>query len=76
MPVSPTILESGPYRFFFYSADHQEPPHVHVEREANWAKFWLKPVRPARSGGFSAAELRRIERIVWQQHAGAAKSME
>jgi hypothetical protein len=65
--VSPTVLESGPYRFFFYSADREEPPHVHVEREANRAKFWLQPVRAACSGGFNAPELVRIERIVREQ---------
>ena len=27
-------------------------------------KFWLDPVRLERSGGFSAAELRDIERLV------------
>jgi hypothetical protein len=60
----PTVHQDGPYRFFFYSADRNEPPHVHVEREAHRAKFWLAPVRLARSGGFSAAELRQIERLV------------
>ena len=65
--MSPTILECGPYRLFFYSADREEPPHVHVEREANRAKFWLTPVRPARNAGFGAAELLRIERMVRQQ---------
>jgi hypothetical protein len=65
--MSPTILESGPCRFFFYSADREEPPHVHVERERNRAKFWLTPVRPARNAGFVAAELLRIERIVRQE---------
>ena len=30
----PTVHREGPYRFFFYSADNSEPPHVHVEREA------------------------------------------
>lgn len=38
--------------------------HVHVERDANRAKFWLDPVRLARSGGFTAAELRDVERLV------------
>jgi len=38
--------------------------HVHVERDANRAKFWLDPVRLARSGGFTAAELREVERLV------------
>lgn len=60
----PTVLVDGPYRFFFYSADRHEPRHVHVERDTKRAKFWLDPVRLARSGGFSAAELREIERLV------------
>jgi hypothetical protein len=60
----PTVLREGPYRLFFYSADRNEPVHVHVERDANRAKFWLDPVRLARSGGFAAAELRDVERLV------------
>jgi hypothetical protein len=60
----PTVHREGPYRFFFYSADRNEPPHVHVERDANRAKFWLDPVRLARSGGFGAAELLQVERLV------------
>ena len=60
----PTVLVDGPFRFFFYSADRHEPRHVHVERDTKRAKFWLDPVRLERSGGFSAAELRDIERRV------------
>ena len=60
----PTVHREGPYRFFFYSADRNEPPHVHVERDANRAKIWLDPVRLARSGGFGAAELQHVERVV------------
>jgi hypothetical protein len=45
--VSPTILRSGPYRFFFFAGDRNEPVHVHVAREDKTAKFWLSPVRPA-----------------------------
>lgn len=63
----PTVHREGPYRFFFYSADRHEPPHVHVEREFNRAKFWLDPVRLTNSGGFAAAELRQIERIVTER---------
>ena len=40
----PTVLRSGPYRFFFYAGDRDEAPHVHVEREDNEAKVWLDPV--------------------------------
>jgi hypothetical protein len=64
MPCMPTVLRSGPYRLFFYSADGGEPPHVHVEREALIAKFWLKPVRLQDSGGFSRVEIRRLVGIV------------
>ncbi len=65
----PTILRSGPYRLFFYSADRDEPPHIHVERERFRAKFWLQPVRLQDSGGFSRLEIRRLHAII----AGNAK---
>jgi hypothetical protein len=60
----PTVLRVGPYRFFFYSGDKEEPRHVHVERESNLGKFWLDPVRLAESGGFGRAEIRRLEALV------------
>ena len=37
--MSPTVLEAGPYRLFFFSSDRGEPPHVHVARERKAAKF-------------------------------------
>ena len=60
----PTVLRSGPYRLFFHSSDRDEPPHVHVERESNRAKFWLDPVRVCESGGFGAAELNRLRALI------------
>jgi hypothetical protein len=60
----PTVLRQGPYRFFFYASDRPEPIHVHVSRESAVAKFWLEPVRLARSGGFGRQELLDIQRIV------------
>ena len=54
-------------RFFFYSGDRHEPPHIHVERGADRAKFWLEPVRLADRRGFSVAELRRLERIMLER---------
>jgi hypothetical protein len=63
----PTVLRDGPYRFFFYSGDRDEPPHVHVERDDCEAKFWLDPVRPERSAGFSRQELNRLQSII-QDH--------
>ena len=59
----PTVRRIGPYRFFFYAGDGDEPPHVHVERDEGEAKIWLDPVRLERSGGFAGKELRQIEQI-------------
>lgn len=63
----PTVLRSGPYRFFFYAGDYGEPQHIHVERDDRIAKFWLDPVRLRSSGGFARVEIARIEKIVTDQ---------
>jgi len=60
----PVIARVGPYRFFFYSNENDEPPHVHVQRERMLAKFWLDVVSLGESKRFAAHELRDIERIV------------
>jgi len=59
----PTVLRHGPYRFYFYSHDLHEPPYVHVDRDEQSAKFWLRPVQLSRNLGFSPHELRRIHRL-------------
>ena len=60
----PTIARLGPYRVFFFSNEGLEPPHVHIQRERSLAKFWLQPVTLALATGFSARELRQLERLV------------
>jgi hypothetical protein len=60
----PTLIKIGPYRFFFYSNEGTEPPHVHVQKENNLAKFWLTPVALASSSRFKSYELNEIERYV------------
>ncbi|MCB0205958.1 MAG: DUF4160 domain-containing protein, partial [Anaerolineae bacterium] len=60
----PTIAIIGPYRFFFYAGDEGEPPHIHVERYKDTAKFWFDPIRLQRSNGFSGHEIGRIQRLV------------
>jgi hypothetical protein len=74
----PTVLRVGPYRFFFYSNENGEPPHIHIQRENLLAKFWLNPVSLASSVRFSAKELRKLEslvseheemiRVAWNEH--------
>lgn len=65
----PTVTRVGPYRLFFYSQDGAEPPHIHVERDENRAKFWLDPVRLQDSGGFRGPELGRITGLVREHRA-------
>ena len=70
----------GPYRFFFYSFDCAEPPHVHVRRERSEAKFWVNPMDLAWNHGFSPTELNQLRRIIienepliieaWHEHCG------
>jgi len=60
----PTVRRQGPYRFFFYAGDRDEPPHVHVERDDRIAKFWLDPVILERSGGLGRSEITRIRKLV------------
>jgi hypothetical protein len=64
----PTVLRTGPYRIYFYSHDPNEPPHVHIDREDLSCKFWLRPVALARNLGFSAKELRDIEKIITENN--------
>lgn len=62
----PTVLRSGPYRFYFYSHEPNEPPHVHVDQDNLSAKFWLKPVEVAANFGFRDHELGKIQSVVIQ----------
>ncbi|MDZ7618199.1 MAG: DUF4160 domain-containing protein [Patescibacteria group bacterium] len=60
----PTVLRIGAYRLLFYASDFQEPRHIHVRRDDMMAKFWILPVRLAANIGFSARELRDVEKLV------------
>jgi len=60
----PTVLRVGSYRFYFYSHEPNEPPHVHIDRDNSTAKFWLEPVSLANNIGFNAKELRKLQVIV------------
>ncbi|ODT49367.1 DUF4160 domain-containing protein [Devosia sp. 63-57] len=56
----PTLLRWKGYRFFFYSADGWEPPHVHVVKDGREAKIWLRDLNIAVNLGFSARDLNEI----------------
>jgi len=60
----PTVLREKGYRFFFFSNESQEPPHVHVQQAERYAKFWLSPVRLAKNVGFRRNEITQLGKIV------------
>jgi hypothetical protein len=60
----PVVLRIRGYRFWFYEADLDEPPHVHVGKQSGEAKYWLTPVLLAKSRGFREHELTEIQKIV------------
>ena len=73
----------GPYRFYFYSFDCNEPPHVHVRRDRATAKFWLDPVLLAHCAGLNPRELNQVRRHIlehrdrimeaWREHCSETR---
>lgn len=65
----PTVFIIEGFRFFFYSGDRNEPPHIHVRKAGQEAKFCLNPIRPAKLGQFKRGEQRRILSILQENEA-------
>lgn len=64
----PTVLNVDGYRFFFFSNEGNEPPHIHIQKAEKYAKFWLQPIRLAMNEGYTSRELRRISELTEQHH--------
>ena len=60
----PTVLRILGFRFFFFSNEGNEPPHIHVEKGDDAAKFWLQPVELANSYGFNAMQINQLRKLV------------
>jgi hypothetical protein len=60
----PTVLRWNGYRFYFFSNEGFEPPHIHVDKGGATAKVWLSPVAVARNIGYSDNDLNEIVRKV------------
>ena len=65
----PTVFRRDGYRFYFYSHEPNEPPHVHVDKGGISLKAWLEPVALARNLGFRAHELNGILTLVREHRA-------
>ncbi len=63
----PKVFEWNGYRFHFYSneGDPLEPPHIHVRKGRDNAKFWLRPeVVVASSKGFAPRVLSQLIGVI------------
>lgn len=60
----PTFMRLNGYRFYFYSHEPNEPPHVHVDKGSASLKAWLDPVAHARNIGFRPHEINVILALV------------
>jgi hypothetical protein len=60
----PTVLWIEGHRFYFYSGEEGEPPHIHVEHGDKLAKYWLEPIALASAKRFRSHELNRVQRLV------------
>ena len=47
----PTLLRIGAFRFYFYSHEPNEPPHVHIDRGDATIKIWLDSLDVAKNRG-------------------------
>ncbi len=76
----PTILRLMGFRFFFYSNEGNEPPHVHVEKGDAAGKYWVNPTEEEYMDGFTKMEEKQVRKIViehqeqflndWHEHFG------
>lgn len=65
----PTVFQTGSYSFIFFSSDRGEPPHIHVKRDRQIAKFWLSPISLEKNRGFKDHELNQIAKLVEKHQA-------
>jgi hypothetical protein len=78
--IMPEVFREAGYRFFFFSLEGNEPPHVHVESAEKYAKFWLSPIALVESRRMNPAELTKVRKIIekrrdeiinkWNEHFG------
>jgi hypothetical protein len=56
-PIMPPVLRILGFRFHFYSDEGSE------------YKFWLSPVVMARNRGMSAIDIRKVDRLIYENQA-------
>ncbi|MGH6873321.1 MAG: DUF4160 domain-containing protein [Rhizomicrobium sp.] len=70
----PTVLRWNGYRFYFFSNEGFETPHIHIDKGENSAKFWLETVSLARNIGFADRELNLLLAKVQEERGSFLKA--
>jgi hypothetical protein len=63
----PTVFRWHGYRFFWYQADGNEPPHVHIWKDGKECKIWLVSGEVAYNRGHAASDLRDLIAVTIKQ---------
>ncbi|MDX1943296.1 MAG: DUF4160 domain-containing protein [Saprospiraceae bacterium] len=67
------FCENWVFRFFFYSNEGNEPPHVHVEKEKGRGKYWIEPAQKEYMYNFSKQDEKKVDDIVEEEQENFKK---
>ncbi len=79
----PTVFHEKGFKFYFYSSDCQEKPHVHVDGPSGTAKIWLSTLDFFNSSMSARDEKRALEIVTkriaeiwaaWRKHCGSSNN--
>ena len=70
----PTVLRIRGFRFFFFSNEGRERPHVHVRKGEAYAKVWLDTARIVDERNLSPSQSAAIRAIVEQHRSGILRA--
>ena len=60
----PTLLIWHGHKFRFYALDRDEPPHVHIVKDGNSLKIWLRSLEVARNRGYNERDVALLTAVV------------
>jgi hypothetical protein len=60
----PTVFRQDGFRFFYYSSEGNEPPHIHVIGRGGEAKIWLLPIEISKVYALSLRDQKHVLEIV------------
>ncbi len=65
--LMPNVFTYRGWRYFFYSNENNEPPHVHVRKDGREVKIWLHDISLASNRHCTDKEINTILKKVKQE---------